>query len=171
MKKFGIMLVTAAMLAPILFAAQNQVHGPGVVNYLNPAAAIASGDLVDLGDRYGVALTDVASNAVGAVAVDGVFTFTIATNTTVAFGTKLYYSNATTLTTTAGNGTYVGACVEANTGTATIVKAYLNAPINEDVGGATITNTFYTVVANTANAITNRIITINGSVVTGTTGL
>lgn len=173
MKKISISLLTAALMTVVLgstFAAPNMVTGPGTVNYLNPADLISSGNLVDLGDRYGVALTDIASNATGAVAVDGVFIFNIATNTTVSFGTALYFSNSNTLTTTAANGTYVGACTVANTGTAVFVQCYLNAPVNEDVGGATITNTFYTVAAGTANAITNRLIAIKGSVVTGSTG-
>jgi predicted RecA/RadA family phage recombinase len=136
MKKIIIALVAFTLTGLVSFAAQNRVQDAGIINWTNPAAAVSSGALVKIGDQYGVALTDIASNVTGAVAMEGVYIFTIATNSTATFGTKLYYSNATTVSTTAAAGTYAGVAVETITVDSTKIKVLLNAPVNEDTGSA-----------------------------------
>lgn len=166
MKKV-VSVVCGALVGFSAFAAKNKVQDDGVINYLNEGAAISSGALIKVGDQYGVALADIASNETGAVAVEGVFRFSVA-NATATFGTKMFYSSASTVTTTAGNGTYVGAAVQKIATNATTVNVYLNAPVNEDVGGVTSNLTLYTVAAGSANAITNVITVTKGSVTTVT---
>lgn len=54
--------------------AGNKVQDGNVINYTNATGVdIASGDLVVIGTRVGVALVDIADGAAGAVAVTGVY--------------------------------------------------------------------------------------------------
>lgn len=137
MKKIAFVFASLFVSAACAFGAQNKVSGPGVVTWLNPGADVAAEELIDLGDRYGVALTDISSNRSGAVAIDGVWIFALPTNQNVsAFGTRLYYSTATNVTTTASDEKYVGASVETVATNSGFVKVYLNAPVGELVGSA-----------------------------------
>jgi predicted RecA/RadA family phage recombinase len=158
MKKIIIALVAFAITGLASFAAQNRVQDAGILNWTNPSADVSSGEMVKVGDQYGVALADIASNATGAVATEGVYLFTIATNSTATFGTKLFYSDATTVSTTVGNDSYVGAAVETITVNSTTIKVLLNAPVNVNVGRASAA-----VVAPTNAASAGMTIRVNGT--------
>lgn len=113
MKKLIVGLMSMALFAGVAGAAGNFVHDSESVAYLNAGAAISSGNLVDLGDRYGVALADIASNATGTVSIKGVWSFARANTNAIAAGASLFRSSATAVTGTAGADTYVGQCTEA----------------------------------------------------------
>ncbi len=71
------------------------VHDDEAVDY-TPSTAVAAGDVVVQGDLIGVAKQPIAANALGALAVEGVFDFPKASGagTGLAAGTKVYW-NAT----------------------------------------------------------------------------
>ena len=64
------------------------VQNGDVVNY-TAGADIAAGDLVVMGHTIGVALTDIANGAVGAVAIEGVFTVPKVSAAVFVVGEKL----------------------------------------------------------------------------------
>ena len=66
----------------------NFVQRGDVVNY-TAGANIAAGDLVVMGHTIGVALTDIANGATGAVAIEGVFTVPKVSAAVFAVGEKL----------------------------------------------------------------------------------
>ena len=76
------------------------------IDYINNgAAAIAAGDIVNLGARIGVASTDIAVGAVGSVAVSGVFSMPKAAGA-VTVGAALYFdSESGNITATSGEKT------------------------------------------------------------------
>lgn len=113
MKKVGLVLTCLAMFAGGAYAAGNFVQDSGVVTYSNPSTALSSGELVDLGDRYGVCLVDIASNKSGAVATKGIFSLARYDTNAVANGASLYYASASQVSGTAAADRYVGQCVEA----------------------------------------------------------
>jgi predicted RecA/RadA family phage recombinase len=131
MKKM-IIMAGIAMLAFAVYAAQNFVHASGYVSYTNPGAAISSGELVDLGNIYGVALNDIASNSTETVRTDGVWKFERATTNAVSFGDALYYSSATTVTESATADKYIGVCVEAVEVTTSTSGQYIKLELNAD---------------------------------------
>jgi len=63
-----------------------------------PGAAVAAGDVVVQGDLIGVAKQAIAANALGALAVDGVFDFPKATGvgTAITAGVNVYWDVADT---------------------------------------------------------------------------
>lgn len=65
------------------------------IDYI-PAADVAAGDVVVLGQLIGVAKLDIAANSLGALALVGVFTFpkTAGVGTAIAPGAKLYWDVA-----------------------------------------------------------------------------
>ena len=66
---------------------ENKVSNGSTINYTNSGSAISSGDVVVMGNFCGVAVTDIATGATGAVAIEGVYTLTKKTLTdTVAIG-------------------------------------------------------------------------------------
>jgi len=103
-------MLLCAMTGMTGWSAQNYVHDNGSVAYLNTGAAISSGELVDLGNRYGVAVADIASNATGTVRTDGIWKFKRATTNAITAGTDVYYSDADTVTESSTADTYVGQC-------------------------------------------------------------
>ena len=150
MKKMfeGSLTVLLALFCVSAFAAQNYVHDTESVAYLNPGAAISSGELVDLGDRYGVALVDIASNATGTVQINGVWSLARGNTNLIAAGAALYYSSATAVDGTATADEYVGQCTEAVTacldltnslGEADVfVKVDLNVPQRQCIVGTDV---------------------------------
>lgn len=113
MKKFGLVLLSMALIVGGAYAAGNFVQDSGVVTYSNTSADLDSGHLVDLGDRYGVCLVDIASNKSGAVATKGVFSLQRHDTNAIANGAAVYYSTASNVTGTAAADKYLGQCVEA----------------------------------------------------------
>ncbi len=142
-KRFQLAKVLLAMLIAILvsvmtvLAAPNFVKDSGIVSYLNGGADVVSGDVVDVGGRYGIAGTDIASNATGSIFVKGVWELTLATNQTVVLDAKLYWdSSLKQVKTTAVSGTYIGLAAEAVTTVAAtaLIDVDLNAAPRQFVG-------------------------------------
>lgn len=134
MKKTIIACVLGLALAGVAIAATSFVRETGVDRYLNPSAAISSGDVVDLSNRYGIALTDIASNETGAVMVQGVFDLPFTGDATNTHGAALYWvtTNAPVgyCSTASGEGSYIGLAVSIAQGTtnaAVKVQVDLNA--------------------------------------------
>jgi predicted RecA/RadA family phage recombinase len=71
------------------------VHEGDTIDY-TPGSAVAAGDVVVQGELLGVAKQPIAANALGALAVKGVFDFPKATGggTAITAGTKLYWDVA-----------------------------------------------------------------------------
>lgn len=104
-----IVACAVAVLALGAFAAQNYVGPAGQVAWSNDSGAnVSSGDLVDIGIRYGVALADITTNEVGTVVTEGRFKFLHSATTAVTRGNSAYFVTATTVTATASSGKYVG---------------------------------------------------------------
>jgi len=122
-------LIAAAVLAVCsgAFAAQNFERDEGWVLYSNAGAAISSGGVVDLGDRYGIAKVDIASNATGVVATKGIWVLTLATNQTISVGDKLYWNSVTSQATeTATAAKLLGVAVTAVTTVASTGKVQID---------------------------------------------
>ena len=70
-------------------------HEGAAIDY-TPGAAVAAGDVVVQGDLIGVANADIPANALGALAVEGVFDFPKATGvgTAIAAGANVYWDVA-----------------------------------------------------------------------------
>jgi len=123
-------LVAFLALGGVAFGADDFVRDAGRVQY-TAASTISSGDVIDLGDVYGIALVDLASGETGTVQCDGVWDLYVATNDTITVGEKLYWSSAITgVTDTASAGTYIGIAVEASTASSTRAQkqVWINAP-------------------------------------------
>ena len=136
MKKM-ISLVAAGMLvASVAFAARNYVSDDGTVAYLNPGAKILSGQIVDLGYRYGVAASDISSNKTRTVLTKGVWRLARYDTNAIALGANVYQSTASNVTGTAAAGKYIGQCVVAVAVTTSLVDSFgdPNKFVNVDIG-------------------------------------
>ena len=94
-----------------------------------PSSAVASGDVVVIGDIVAVATEPIAANALGAVDVEGVFTFPKATTSASAItaGAKLYWdASGEVVTTTPGENKTVGYAIAAADATAATVDVKLS---------------------------------------------
>jgi len=94
-----------------------------------PSIAVASGDVVVIGDIVAVATEPIAANVLGAVDVEGVFTFPKATTSASAItaGAKLYWNaSGEVVTTTAGTNKTAGYAVAAAGATAATVDVKLS---------------------------------------------
>lgn len=93
-----------------------------------PAAAVASGDVVQLGALIGIAKNPIAASALGAVAVVGVFSFlkSGSTGPVFAFGDPVHWDPVNLLAKRGGDGYwYLGTCSEAAATGDTRVKVRL----------------------------------------------
>ncbi len=91
------------------------VHEGASIDY-TPGAAVAAGDVVVQGELVGVAKTPIAANALGSLAVTGVFDFAKATGggTAIAVGANVYWDDTSNVaTTTASGNKLIGKCVKA----------------------------------------------------------
>ncbi len=70
--------------------AANKIQAGDVISYTNAGSAIASGDLVLIGLRVGVALVAIATGASGSVAMSGVFEVTKQGTLVITQGDLLY---------------------------------------------------------------------------------
>lgn len=124
----------AAVFGFAVLAAPNFVRPSGTIAWLNTGAAVAGGQIVDLGDRYGVALADIASNATGTVQVDGIWKFARVTTNSISAGTALYYSTATSVTVVVSSDKFIGACASTlaaiTTATLTSSVSYVEVDLN-----------------------------------------
>jgi len=68
------------------------IHDGKAIDY-TPGSAVSAGDVVVQGDLIGVAKLDIAADALGALAVDGVFDFPKASgaSTAITAGAKVYW--------------------------------------------------------------------------------
>lgn len=100
---------------------KNAVSHGNVLSY-TAAAAVASGAMVLIGTRVGVAIADIALGATGAVQVVGEFTISKLSTDVVAQGALLYWDNTNKrLTTTASGNTLAGfATAASGSGTGTV---------------------------------------------------
>jgi predicted RecA/RadA family phage recombinase len=81
-----------------------------------PGSAVVSGQVVVTNDLVGVARTPIEANALGSLAIEGVFDFPKATggSTAIALGATCYWDNANQrATTTASGNKLIGKCVKA----------------------------------------------------------
>lgn len=85
---------------------------PGKILSLTAGSAISSGDPVQVGQIFGVAVADAASGATVEVAVEGVFELACASADVIAEGDLLYWDGSQ-LTKTASENLLVGAAVTA----------------------------------------------------------
>jgi len=113
MKKLLLISAVALCMAAPSFGARYRVSDAGIVAYENTGAAIASGDIVDLGYRYGIAAGDIASNTTKSVFTDGIWNLKRADTNAIALGANVYVDSASNVTGTAGAGGYIGQCIEA----------------------------------------------------------
>ncbi len=81
-----------------------------------PGAAVAAGDVIVIGELVGVVKTPIAANALGALAVRGVFDFAKATGvgTAITAGANCYWDDTNNVaTTTAAGNKLIGKCIQA----------------------------------------------------------
>lgn len=90
-----------------------------------PAAAVAAGEVVVLGALVGVAPRPIAANALGSVAVDGVFSMPCATGATGAQGSAINWY-ATSGVAHASTGVAAGKLAKARAADDTTVHVILN---------------------------------------------
>ena len=91
------------------------VHDGNSIDY-TPSAEVAAGDVVVQEDLIGIARTPIAANALGSLAVAGVFDVPKATGSgsAIAAGAKVYWDAANSQATgTATGNTYMGKAVAA----------------------------------------------------------
>ena len=104
------------------------VHDGATVDY-TPGAAVTAGDVVVQADLIGVAKLDIDANALGALAVEGVFDFPKDTSSTsaIAVGTQLYWDAANEVATaTVGANKYIGKAVAAAAVSASTVRVRMS---------------------------------------------
>lgn len=141
MKKFLIGLIVA-VIAVAVFGADNYVQSAGNLLWTNPSTDVSSGELVDIGERFAVALVDIASNATGTVKTDGVFEFLRSETNAITIGDPIYYHNATTIKKTGAANVYVGAAAETVSGISTATLAAATAKVKIDLNASAEQNRF-----------------------------
>ena len=148
MKKFLVGLMVA-VIAVTVFGADNFVQSAGNLLWTNPGADVSSGELVDIGERYAVALVDIASNATGTVKTDGVFEFLRSETNAITIGDPIYFHDATTIKAAGAANVYVGAAAETVSGISTATLAAATAKLKVDLN-ATAEQDIYTYKAGAA---------------------
>lgn len=132
MKKFLVGLMVA-VIAVTVFGADNFVQSAGNLLWTNPGADVSSGELVDIGERYAVALVDIASNATGTVKTDGVFEFLRSETNAITIGDPIYFHDANTIKAAGAANVYVGAAAETVSGISTATLAAATAKLKVDL--------------------------------------
>lgn len=108
--------------------AKNHVQ-PGVVaDYTNASGSdIASGDVIVIGSRIGIALVDIADGATGSMQVKEVFELAKLSTDVIAQGAVVYWdATAGNITTTATDNTAAGYAFAAAGDGATVIDVQLN---------------------------------------------
>lgn len=103
------------------------VHEGHMVDY-TPSAKVAAGDVVVQGALVGIAIKDIAANALGALAVTGVFDVakSVASGSAITAGTNLYWDDSNNVATaTASTHKYLGKCVAGVADAATTVRVLI----------------------------------------------
>jgi predicted RecA/RadA family phage recombinase len=143
MKKIGkwiVGLIVVAMVGGLAFGAMNFVRKPGYVIY-TAASDLTAGDVVDIGDQYGIAVTDISTGDAGVVKLDGIWDLTLQTNETITVGDKLYWDSSNEVVTeTATADKYIGTAMEAKTTTSATTKlqVWLNPPFRQVIVGVDV---------------------------------
>ena len=104
------------------------VHDGNAVDY-TPGSAVAAGDVIVQGELVGVARTPIAANALGSLAVDGVFDFAKATGggTAITAGANVYWDDTNNVATTTATGNkLIGKCVKAAADADTTVRVRMS---------------------------------------------
>jgi predicted RecA/RadA family phage recombinase len=108
--------------------AKNFVQEGDVLTYTAGGTAIASGAVVLIGARIGIALGDIPANGTGTIAVTDVWQIAKLATDVVAIGVDLYWDAANSrLTTTAGGNTKAGYAAAAAGNGVTTVSIKINA--------------------------------------------
>ncbi len=100
------------------------IHDGNSVDY-TPGSAVTAGQVVVQGELVGVAKVDIPANALGALAVVGVFDFPKATGvgTAISAGANCYWNaGAQQATTTATGNKLIGKCARAAVDADTMVR-------------------------------------------------
>lgn len=106
---------------------KNYIEQGDVADY-TASAAVASGDVVVIGDRVGIAATDIAKNETGSVDLVGVFEVSKVAATAIAQGKKVYWDATNKVMTSAATGnTFAGYAHVAAASADTTVKVNLAA--------------------------------------------
>ena len=136
MKKMISFIAVAILATGVSWGAKHMVSDAGTVAYLNPGAKIYSGQIVDLGYRYGVAATDIPSNSTRTVFTEGIWRLARFDTNAIALGANVYQNSASNVTGTAAAGHYIGECVKAVTVTTALVDSLgrLNKYVEVDIG-------------------------------------
>ena len=102
------------------------IHDGKSIDY-TPAGAVTAGDVIVQADLVGIAKLDIASGALGALAVEGVFEIAKEAPLVIAAGDKVYWVAANSnVNKTALNNIYVGKAVKAAADAATTVLVRLD---------------------------------------------
>ncbi len=104
------------------------VHEGRSIDY-TPGSTVAAGDVVVQGELVGVAKTPIAANALGSLAVDGVFDFAKATGggTAITAGANVYWDDTNNVATTTATGNkLIGKCVKAAADADATVRVRMN---------------------------------------------
>lgn len=99
------------------------VQDGDLIDY-TPGSAVAAGDVVVIGSVVAVAPRPIAANALGALAVEGVWSFSKNAGIVIGQGDKVYYY-ATSGAVTGATGTVAGFAAEAAASGDTSVKVVL----------------------------------------------
>ncbi len=106
--------------------ATNYIQDGKILNYTPSGSSVVSGAVVVMGNIAGIALTDIADGATGAVQISGVFSLPKASGA-ITLGAKLYWdSTNSNLTTTASGNTIIGVAASAQASGDTTVNLLLN---------------------------------------------
>lgn len=142
----AILVIVAVLVAGPAFGAMNFVQDEGTIYYTNvTGSAISAGDVVSLGERYGVALVNIANGAHGIVRTRGHFDLPVLkTLTSVPIGTNLYWdaSNSNCVLTASGY-PYIGTAAEAlyaSNKNRRVSEVWINAP--RDAGQGSVLSGF-----------------------------
>lgn len=140
MKKMIGCVVGVALLAGLAFGAMNFVRKAGYVIY-TAGSDISAGDVVDIGDQYGIAVTDISNGDDGVVKLDGIWDLTLQTGETITVGDRLYWDSSNEVVTeTATADTFIGTALEAKTTTSSTTKlqVWLQPPWRQVVVGVDV---------------------------------
>lgn len=80
----------------------NKIQEGKILNYLNSGSAIASGDAVVVGNRVGIAITDIANGSSGAVEMEGCYSVPKVSAQAWAAGDEIFWDSSAELFTTVG---------------------------------------------------------------------
>lgn len=114
--------------------AKNFVQSGGILTVTAPAA-VDSGDLIKVGNIFGVAITDAASGAPVAIQVDGVHELPKAAPLVIDAGDPVYWSTSNgNFSKTATSNWYLGVAAEDAASADTTVKVRLNGSFPKATG-------------------------------------